>query len=247
MVSKHQTSGAAQIEIRGIKVAVTRKDIKNLHLSVLPPDGRVRVSAPMHTSEQSIRLAVISKLSWIKQQQGDFASQSRQSSREMISGESHYLWGQRYRLSVIDTKAKHLVKVKGVTKLMLKVAPETTTDNKLKLLNRFYREQIQQRIAQLLDVWQPRIGVEAKHIGIKKMKTKWGSCNIQQKRVWLNLELAKKPPECLEYILVHELTHLLERHQNERFRTMMDKQMPNWREHRNLLNSLPLAYEDWQY
>ena len=247
MPSTHPLDETFSIEVRGIEIVVNRKNIKNLHLSVLPPDGRVRVSAPIHTSEQAIRLAVIGKLAWINKQQRDFVTQPRQSSREMVNGESHYLWGQRYRLSMVETTGRHLVSLKGVSKLVIAVSTDTSTENRLKLLNGFYRLEMQQRILYLLEIWQERLGVEANYIGIKKMKTKWGSCNIQAKRIWLNLELAKKPPECLEYILVHELTHLLERHHNERFRAIMDKQMPNWREHRNLLNSLPLAYEDWQY
>lgn len=240
-------SETTQIEVSGIQIIINRKDIKNLHLSVLPPDGRVRVSVPLHTTEQSVRLAVISKLTWIKKQQADFAAQPRQSSREMISGESHYLWGNRYRLDVITGSNKHSVNIKGVSKLEINAGVNTTTENRIKLLHNFYRQQIQERIEPLLDKWQLKLGVEANQIGIKKMKTKWGSCNIKAKHIWLNLELAKKPPECLEYILVHELAHLLERHHNERFRSIMNKHMPNWREHRNLLNSLPLAYDDWQY
>lgn len=240
-------TGSEDIFIGGIEVQVNRKAIKNLHLSVLPPHGRVRLSVPHGTSEQAIRLAIINKLVWIKQQQTDFAAQPRQSSREMVSGESHYLWGKRYRLSIVDTTGKHAVTEKGVTKLELAVTKNTSVDNRLKLLNGFYRMRMQESIAKLLPHWQIKLGVESNDIGIKKMKTKWGSCNIQAKRLWLNLELAKKPAECMEYILVHELVHLIERHHNDRFRTIMDKNMSDWRERRNLLNSLPLAYEDWSY
>ncbi|MCY9829265.1 M48 family metallopeptidase [Vibrio chagasii] len=240
-------TGSEDILIGGIEVQVNRKAIKNLHLSVLPPQGRVRLSVPHGTSDQAIRLAIINKLAWIKQQQADFAAQPRQSNREMVSGESHYLWGKRYRLSIVDTAGKHTVTEKGVTKLELAVTKNTSVDNRLKLLNVFYRKRMQESIAKLLAHWQTKLGVESNDIGIKKMKTKWGSCNIQAKRLWLNLELAKKPPECMEYILVHELVHLIERHHNDRFRAIMDKNMPDWRERRNLLNSLPLAYEDWSY
>ncbi|WP_299010406.1 SprT family zinc-dependent metalloprotease [uncultured Shewanella sp.] len=235
------------IQIGGIQVQVNRKAIKNLHLSVLPPQGKVRLSVPHGISEQAIRLAIITKLAWIKQQQAGFIAQPRQSIREMVAGESHYLWGKRYRLSIVDTSGKHFVTEKGVTKLELAVAKKTSVDNRLKLLNGFYRQRMQDSIAKLLPYWQHKLGVESNDIGIKKMKTKWGSCNIQAKRLWLNLELVKKPPECMEYILVHELVHLIERHHNERFRSIMDKNMPDWRERRNLLNSLPLAYEDWSY
>ena len=237
----------SQIEIRDITVAITHKDIKNLHLSVLPPDGRVRVAAPSSMSEQAIRIAVISKLAWIRRQQRDFAKQPRQSSREMITGESHYLWGHRYRLSLVERTGRHAVLVKSAQKIELRISPGTTSDNRLKCLNDFYRQEMKQRTDPLIDKWQKIIGVEVGAVGIKKMKTKWGSCNIAAKRIWLNLELAKKPPECLEYILVHEMVHLLERHHNDRFRELITQFLPNWRENRNLLNSLPLAYEDWQY
>lgn len=241
------TSESSNVEISGIHVQVNRKKIKNIHLSVLPPEGRVRLSVPFDTSEQAIRLAIINKLAWIKKQQSDFRSQPRQSSREMSSGESHYLWGQRYRLAVTESLGKHAVIVKGNSKIELAVAKNTSIDNRLKLLNGLYRQEMQGSITKLLPLWQQKLNVESHSVSIRKMKTKWGSCNILAKKVWLNLELAKKPPECMEYILVHELVHLIERHHNERFRTMMDKHMPDWRERRNLLNSLPLAYEDWSY
>ena len=183
------------IVISGIQVQVNRKNIKNLHLSVLPPNGRVRLSVPHTTSEQAIRLAIITKLAWIKKQQTDFAAQPRQSSREMVSGESHYLWGQRYRLSIVEASSKHAVTIKGNTKLEIAVASTTTIDNRLKLLNDFYRKRMQDSLVKLLPYWQQKLDVQSSSVCIKKMKTKWGSCNIQAKRLWLNLELAKKPPD----------------------------------------------------
>lgn len=236
-----------QATIGGIDVEVNRRNIKNIHLSVLPPNGRVRLSVPIKTSEQTIRLAIVNKLAWIKKQQSDFAKQPRQSLREMANGECHYLWGQKFRLSIKEAKGKFTVQIKGSNKLELAVSSSTTTDNKLKLLNRFYREEMQVSLAKMLPKWQERLGVAPDSLEIKKMKTKWGSCNIQAKRIWLNLELAKKPIECMEFILVHELVHLHERHHNEQFRALMNKHMPNWKERRDLLNSLPLAYEDWSY
>lgn len=240
-------SGSSTITISGVTININRKAIKNIHLSVLPPDGHVRLSVPQHTGEQAIRLAVINKLAWIKKQQADFKAQPRQSSREMVSGESHYLWGNHYRLAIVEGLGKHVVTLKASNRLELKVSAHTTVENRLKLLNQFYRSEMQNELSKLLAYWQSKLGVEANDIGIKKMKTKWGSCNIQAGRIWINLELAKKPPECVEYILVHELVHLLERHHNERFKSLMDKHLPDWRERRDLLNSLPLAYEDWSY
>ena len=165
----------------------------------------------------------------------------------MVNGECHYLWGKKYRLQLTKANGKYTVKPTSNNRLTLAVAENTTTDNKLKHLNQFYRQELQQTLIKLLPRWQKKLEVEANSINIKKMKTKWGSCNIEAKRIWLNLELAKKPMECLEYILVHEMVHLLERHHNDRFRSLMDKHLPDWRERRDLLNSLPLAYEDWGY
>ncbi|MDF2155005.1 SprT family zinc-dependent metalloprotease [Vibrio sp. CAU 1672] len=237
----------SKLTISGMELTVNRKDIKNLHISVLPPDGMVRVSVPLKMSEQAIRLAVISKLAWIKKQKAEFASQLRQSDREMLYGESHYLWGHRYLLDIEFSQGKHSVVKASSKKLLLTVSEKTTHDKRLKLLNDFYRQEVKDHTEQLLEKWQRRLGVEALDWGVKKMKTKWGSCNISSKRIWLNSELAKKPPECLEYILLHELVHLLERHHNERFKALMDKHLPDWRERRDLLNRLPLAHDSWEY
>lgn len=235
------------IIISGLRIQVVRKNIKNLHLAVLPPDGQVRFAVPHHVSDENIRLAVIAKLAWIRRQQATFNQQARQTEREMVDGESHYLWGRQYRLEVIEQAGKHRIETVGKNKLRLYVQPETSTDKRLLVMNQWYREQLKVKILELLNYWSPRIKHHPIDWGIRKMKTKWGSCNIEERRIWLNLELVKKPPECLEYILVHELVHLLERHHNEQFRLHMDLFLPKWREYRSLLNKLPLAYEDWQY
>lgn len=235
------------LRIGSIEMQLNRKPIKNLHISVLPPDGMVRVSAPAHMTDTAIRMAVVSRIPWIKKQQAEFASQPRQSTREMVGGECHYLWGKRYRLDVIERTGRHEIVVSGSNKLKLFVHPYTTCEKRLLVLNEFYREQIKMRTESLLNQWQSRLGVDVVAWGVKKMKTKWGSCNTASKRILINLELAKKDPECLEYILVHELVHLLERRHNDRFRFYMDGFMPNWRERRNLLNKTPLAFEDWKY
>lgn len=235
-----------KVEIGSITMQLNRKAIKNLHISVLPPDGRVRVSAPESMTETAIRMAVVSRIPWIKKQQSDFAKQPRQSDREMVGGECHYLWGRRYRLNLIERSGKHEIKL-GRGRLHLYVNPATTLENKALVLSSYYRDALKARIAELLPVWEDKIGVTATDWGIKKMKTKWGSCNTQAKRIWLNLELAKKPPECLEYILVHELVHLLERNHNEQFKAHMDRLLPDWRERRDLLNRMPLAHNNWIY
>lgn len=235
------------MQIGSLSLQVNRKAIKNLHISVLPPDGWVRVSAPEQMTETAIRMAVISRLRWITRQQRDFANQPRQSDREMVSGECHYLWGHKYRLYVIERQGRHEVKVAGRNKLQLYVQPGTSTENKSAVIDAFYRYELKLHIEKLLAHWLPRIQVSPAFWGVKKMKTKWGTCNTSTARLWINLELAKKPPECLEYILVHELVHLIERHHNERFRLHMDRLIPNWRERRDLLNKMPLAFDEWDY
>lgn len=234
------------IEIGSIVMQLNRKAIKNLHISVLPPDGRVRVAAPESMTNTAIRMAVISRIPWIKRQQQYFAKQPRQSCREMVSGECHYLWAKRHRLNVIERAGKHEIK-RTPGRLHLYVNSGTTAENKALVLNAFYRDVLKERIAELLPRWERKIGVVTSFWGVKRMKTKWGSCNTDAKRIWLNLELAKKPPECLEYIVVHELVHLLERKHNQRFQAYMDDLLPDWRERRDLLNRMPLAHDHWSY
>lgn len=236
----------ATIDIGTISVQLSRKPINNLHISVLPPDGRVRVSAPQAMTDNAIRRAVVSRIPWIRKQQIQLAAQPRQSEREMVSGECHYFWGMAYRLQVIESGRKPEVRADR-KRLIMAVPIQYSTEERLRLLNDFYRAELKQRIAELLPIWQERIEVEVSSWMVRKMKTKWGSCNSASKRILLNLELAKKPPECLEYILVHELVHLLERRHNERFKAHMDRMLPNWRERRDLLNNMPLAHEDWIY
>lgn len=235
------------ITVSGVDVQVVRKDIKNLHLAVYPPDGRVRVAVPAHVSDENVRLAVVSKLSWIKRQQRDFKNQPRQSERAYISGECHYFFGKRCRLEVIEREAKPEIRLLKSGRLKMFVRPGTSIESKAKLLNAWYRWELKKMVPELLEKWQPVVGKEVAEWGIKKMKTKWGSCNIEQRRIWLNLELAKKPPECLEYILVHELVHLYERNHNERFQKLLEGFLPDWRTRVKVLNSSPLAHEDWLY
>ncbi len=235
------------IEVSGIQVEVVRKPIKNLHLSVHPPEGRVRVSAPTRTDDEAVRLAVVSKLRWIHRHQQAFADQPRQSPRELVGGESHYFLGRRYRLRVQENNGPNTVTLKGNTEMILHVRPGTDREKRRQILNDWYRRYMKSTIPGLIEKWQPVIGVQVDDWGVKKMKTRWGSCNIRDRRVWLNLELAKKPPHCLEYVLVHEMVHLLERHHNERFKAFMDQFMPQWRMYQDELNQAPLAYEEWVY
>lgn len=236
-----------RITVSGIAVEVVRKDIKNLHLGVYPPNGRVRVAAPLVVSDEAVRLAVIDKLTWIRRQKARFADQPRQTEREMVNGESHYFLGRRYRLRVHEHDAPAMVALRGIASLDLFVRPGSSAEQREAVLLRWHREQLKALIPPLLEKWQPVLGVQIAAWGIKKMKTKWGSCNVDARRVWLNLELAKKPPQCLEYIVVHELVHLLERHHNERFTALMDGFLPNWRSSRDSLNRSPLGHESWDY
>ena len=236
-----------QITINGLTVEVVRKAIKNLHLGVYPPHGRVRVAAPLAVSDDAVRLAVIGKLGWIKRQRAKFEAQPRQSQREMVNGESHYFFGQRYRLRITEHQGTGKVVLRNKATIDLYVRADTSVEQREGVLLRWYREQLKSLIPPLLEKWQPIIGVQAAAWGIKKMKTKWGSCNVNAGRIWLNLELAKKPVQCLEYIVVHELVHLLERHHNDRFTGLMDTYMPTWRGHRDELNSTMLGHELWGY
>ncbi len=235
-----------RMQVGTINMQLNRKDIKNLHISVLPPDGRVRVSAPLAMTETAIRMAVINRIPWIKKQKNNFSKQPRQSPREIVTGECHYLWGKRHRINVIERAGRHEIKL-SKNKLYLYVNPNTSLENRELVLSQYYRFELKKRIDELLLYWKDIIGISLSSFGIKKMKTKWGSCNIEAKRIWLNLELAKKPPECLEYILVHELLHLTQRKHNERFKASIDKFLPDWSERRDLLNRMPLAYSNWVY
>ena len=236
-----------EMVVDGMTVQVVRKEIKNLHLGVYPPNGRVRVAAPLRVSDDAVRLAVVGRLGWIKRQRARFAAQPRQSAREMVSGESHYVFGRRYRLRVVRGPGRSNVVPAGKGILELRVAPEADTEARMRVLQAWYRQRLRERLEPLVQKWQDKIGVEATACGIKRMKTKWGSCNTEARRIWLNLELAKKPAQCLEYLVVHELTHLLERDHNDRFKALMDKHLPDWQARRTLLNAQPLGHDAWEY
>ena len=231
--------------VSGLRVSIVRKAIRNLHLGVYPPDGRIRVAAPLAVSDAAVRVAVIGKLPWIKRQRASFEHQARESQREMVSGESHYYRGRRYRLDVVETQTLPRVELRGQRAMVLHVRPDWTADDREHLLQRWYRERLRELVTRLLDKWQDELGVTLCEWGIKRMKTKWGSCNPKAGRIWLNLELIKKPPACLEYVLVHELTHLLIRNHDERFLALMDRHLPTWRRRRTELNAAPLAEESW--
>ncbi len=236
-----------QITISDITIDIVHKDIKNMHLAVYPPTGRVRIAAPLKVNQETIRLFVISKLSWIKRHQRNFENQERISPREYKERESHYFQGKRYLLHIKDTNGAGYVDLKGKTYLDLYVKANSNQEYKKSVINEWYRSELKKVLPEMLEYWSKKIGVEVNSCGIKHMKTKWGSCNIEKKRIWLNLELAKKPTHCLEYILIHELIHLKERHHNERFKSLMDSYLPNWKQVKEELNRIPVSHADWDY
>ncbi len=234
------------IELGNISIEVEQKNIKNIHLSVYPPLGKVKISAPLRMDLDTIRVFAISKLSWIKKQQEIFKNQDREAPREYLTRESHYFKGKRYLLKVVEQEAKPKVILKH-SEIALYIRPNTTIEKRKQLLDEWYRAELKKSVPKMIEKWEPKMGVKCHEFGIKKMRTKWGTCNIEAKRIWINLELAKKPPEYLEYVIVHELVHLLERKHNNRFVAFMDEFMPKWRFYKEQLNRLPFSHVDWNY
>lgn len=238
------STASAYLTVAGIGIDVVYEDIKNLHISVYPPVGRVRVAAPRRLDDDTIRLAVVQRLPWIKKQRAQLQDADRQTERRMVSGETHYVWGKRLRLDA-SHHGRSSVRVVGKT-LQLTTPAGYDDDQRRDVLDRWYRHVLKTAIPPLLSIWQPIVGVEVTGFVVRRMKTKWGTCQPLSRSIWLNPELAKKNPRCLEYIVVHELTHLLERTHNERFIDLMDLHMPDWRARRDELNGAPLAHEEWR-
>ena len=237
---------ATQLKLGDISVDVVLKDIKNVHLSVYPPNGKVRISAPARMSLDTIRVFAISKLGWIKQQQKKFRSQERETPREYLNRESHYLWGKRYLLKTVECDEAPFVELKHGT-MVLRLRPGTAEAKRQAIVEEWYREQLKGAAPPLIAKWEPVLGVKVDRFFVQRMKTKWGSCNAGTRRIRLNTDLAKKPPECLEYIVVHEMAHLVEPTHNARFVALMDRLMPQWRFCREKLNQLPVRHEEWSY
>jgi len=235
-----------QIELGDIKVDVVLKDIKNIHLSVYPPNGRGKISAPLRMDMDTIRVFAISRLGWIKQQRKKFREQARETPREYLDLESHYVWGKRYLLKVIEVCEAPSVELKH-NKMILRVRPGTADEKKQAVVDAWYREQLKKAIPPLIAKWEPLMDVKVERFFVQRMKTKWGSCNHKARNIRLNTELAKKPPECLEYIIIHEMTHLLEPTHNSRFIALMDRFMSKWQFYRDRLNQLPVSHENWIY
>lgn len=234
-----------QITVSDITIDVVKKNIKNLHLAVYPPTGRVRIAAPFNIDDEAIRLFAISKLRWIKKHRENFDNQRRETKREYISGESHYFRGRRFLLNVIYQNEKPKVEIHNKSYIFLYVRENSSLEQREKVLTAWYREQLKKEIPHFIEKWEKKIGIKLNGWQVKKMLTKWGTCNIEARRIWLNLELAKKPIHCLEYIIVHELVHFIERHHNNHYIALMDKFLPNWRFSQSELNRLILSYEEW--
>jgi len=225
-----------KITIGNIDIDLIRKNIKNIHLSVYPPDGRVRLAVPERMNDEAVRLFATSKLAWITKQRKKFSEQDRQTVRKFVSGESHYYFGTRYLLNVVETTGKQHIELRGNKYIDLYVRPESTVEKREKIMYDWYRQSLKKIIPAYIKKWEEIMGVTVNDWGVKLMKTRWGTCNVQDKRIWINLELAKKNPQCLEYIIVHEMVHLLERHHNEKYKAYMDKFLPNWKSIKDELN-----------
>lgn len=236
----------SRIQLGEIDVDVLHKDIKNIHLSVYPPTGAVRISAPLRMDLDTIRVFALSKLEWIRKQQKKLQEQERETPREYLDRESHYLWGKRYLLKVVEKESAPSVNLTH-SEMVLQVRPGANARKRGTVLSEWYRSQLKEAISPLALKWEKRIGVNTARMIVQKMKTKWGGCNPGSGIIRLNLELAKKPPECLEYIVVHELLHLIEPTHNSRFVMLVEQHLPKWKFYREELNRLPVRHENWQY
>lgn len=234
------------LSVGGMSIDLVRKSIKNLHLAVYPPDGRIRVAAPWHVSEDAIRLAVATRVAWINRQRRNFLAQDRQAVRQYISGETHYFLGRGYRLQVTSGGGSYRVRVGGANKIELSVPVEADRDAREQAMLRWHRRELRKRVEVEAGKWSARLGIELPLIGIKQMRTKWGTSNPSARRIWLNLELAQKPPRCISYIVLHELIHFEHRKHGDEFVAKLDVFMPNWRSVRNELNRLPLAFQQFR-
>ena len=230
-----------------LSIDVVRKDIKNMHLAVYPPTGRVRIATPLNVNDEAVRLFAISKIAWIRKHQRYFKAQDRQSPREFIQRESHYFQGKRFLLRITEHEAPARVELKTKTYIDLFIRPTSTIEQKQIAINEWYRVELKKLIPDIIEKWEKKIGVSVAEWHVKQMKTKWGTCNIEKKRIWINLELAKKPIHCLEYIIVHEMIHFIERHHNDRFMALMDKYIPQWKFFKEELNRLPVSHGEWDY
>ena len=236
----------SRLMLGDIEVDVVFKDIKNVHLSVYPPTGRIRISAPSRMNLDTIRVFAISKYDWIRRQQKKMREQVRETQREYLDRESHYVWGRRYLLKLVEKDEPPVVELKH-SKMILQCRPGSDGLKRQDILEEWYRSTLKQAVPAVIEKWEPLMGVKVDRFFVQRMKTKWGGCNPTARSIRLNTELAKKPRECLEYIVVHEMTHLLEPNHGNRFRVLMDQFMPKWQFYSSELNRLPVRHEDWVY
>lgn len=232
------------IHLGEITITLTRKTVKNVHLSVHPPAGTVTLVAPMETRLEVARAYAISKLSWIRAQQTKLATQPRETPREFIERESHYIWGRRYLMSVGFREAKPTVEL-GNRRLQLTVRTGSTPEKRAEVLHEWHKLLLHDVVPSIIKNWEIRLSVTVNGYYLQRMKTKWGSCNHSAGTIRLNTELVKKPKDLLEYVIVHEMIHLIEPSHNDRFINLLDLHYPTWREARTELNELPLTAEVW--
>jgi predicted metal-dependent hydrolase len=236
---------AETIQIGDIVIAMTRKDIKHVHLSVHPPSGRVTLVAPKGTRAEVARAYAVSKLSWIREQQAQLRGQARETPRQFVERESHYLWGRRYLLSVVEQDGKPCVRLSH-RKITLTVRPGSTRAKRQEVMHEWHKSLLHGAVPELIQRWEPKLGVEVAGYFLQRMKTKWGGCNHRARNIRLNTELVKKPKDLLEYVVVHEMLHLIAPTHSERFLTLMSQHYPAWREARTELNELPLGAVAWR-
>ncbi|MCV0377520.1 SprT family zinc-dependent metalloprotease, partial [Microbacterium sp.] len=216
------SSDQSLLTVREVSATVLRKPIKNLHIGVYPPDGRVRVAAPEALSDSAVRAALVRRLAWIRRRQAEFRGQARETTREYVSGESHWFLGRRYRLRVVEQDGKESVNRASGSIIELRCRAGASRERRAMLMDRWYRQELRTRVPSVLDRWTERLGPADVEWRARRMKTKWGSASSSHRRIWLNPELMKKPERCLEYVVVHELAHLVERRHGDRFRRFMD-------------------------
>ncbi len=240
-------SKSREISVDGLTVEIIRKDIKNLNLRIYPPDGRIRMSAPLRVSDDTVRLMVESRLGWIKRKRAKFAGQERRSALGYVTGETHYFLGRRYRLNVIEQNGPGRVDVRNSGTLDLFVREGGDQAQRTMVLLAWYRNELKALSRPLVENWAHTMGLPVPECRVKRMKTRWGTCNIRARRIWLNLELIMRPRQCTDFIIVHELAHFYERLHNDRFTDLMDEYLPQWRQCRDELNSAPISHEHWGY
>ncbi|HQT05342.1 MAG TPA: SprT family zinc-dependent metalloprotease [Thiotrichales bacterium] len=228
--AKPKSLAPSWLQLDGLDIEVTRKPIKHLHLRLQPPIGKVQVSAPMHLTDAQIKCSLQPRLDWIRAKQAAFAQRPVVQEKMWISGELHAYLGKTYRLVVVESERRRssVTMDEAQQQLVMQVPRGASSEYKAKVMAHFYRATLKQYIPELLAKWQPMMGVEALDWGVKDMRTRWGTCNTRDKRVWLSLMLAKMPVECIEYVMVHELVHLLERNHTPRFHALMTQFLPNW-------------------